>query len=69
MLCVGNQELEQAETSTLDRGTQRASFGGRRAPAEEKVVEDLVTVPINDDGSWFFLIGSTIEDTEREKLI
>lgn len=39
------------------------------APAEEKAIEDLVTVPITDDGSRFFLIGSSLNATDREQMI
>src|SRR5208282_5473427 len=34
------------------------------APAEEKAIEDLVTVPINEDGSRFFLIGSSLNNVD-----
>lgn len=40
-----------------------------RLPAEEKAVEDLVTVPINDDGTRYFLLGSTLTTFEREQLV
>ncbi|XP_058216809.1 uncharacterized protein LOC131327681 [Rhododendron vialii] len=34
-------------------------------PAEEKAVEDLVTFPITEDGSRYFLIGSSLNDTDQ----
>ncbi|XP_058219448.1 uncharacterized protein LOC131330008 [Rhododendron vialii] len=36
---------------------------GRRA--DEKAIEDLVTIPINEVGSHFFLVGSSLSDTKR----
>lgn len=37
-------------------------------PVEEKAIEDLVSMPLNEDGSHFFLLGSSLSDTEREKM-
>lgn len=38
-------------------------------PAEEKAVEDLVTIPINEEGTQYFLLGSTLTEREREQLV
>lgn len=40
---------------------------GRRA--NEKAIEGLITVPITEDGSQFFLVGLSLSDTERMELV
>lgn len=37
--------------------------------AEEKATEDLVTVPINEDDSRFFLVSSTMGMAEQDEMI
>lgn len=37
-------------------------------PAEEKAIEDLVTMPLNEDGSHFFLLGSSLSEAVREEM-
>lgn len=39
------------------------------APAEQKSIEDLVKVPITEDGSRFFTLGSSLTDAESEELV
>ncbi|KAG5516717.1 hypothetical protein RHGRI_037452 [Rhododendron griersonianum] len=38
-------------------------------PASDRAVEDLVQVPINEDGTRFFLVGSELDETERVQLV
>ncbi|KAG5541026.1 hypothetical protein RHGRI_021048 [Rhododendron griersonianum] len=38
-------------------------------PASDWAVEDLVQVPINEDGTRFFLVGSELDEIERDQLI
>ncbi|KAG5561961.1 hypothetical protein RHGRI_004857 [Rhododendron griersonianum] len=37
--------------------------------ASDRAMEDLVQVPINEDETHFFLIGSELDETERDQLI
>lgn len=37
--------------------------------AEDKSVEDHLTVSINEDSSCFFLVGTALSDPEQEQLI
>lgn len=39
------------------------------SPTSDRVVEDLIRVPINEDGTRFFLVGSTLDDVERAQLV
>lgn len=39
------------------------------ATVEDKATEDLITVPINEDGSRFFLVGSSLSAAEREEIV
>ncbi|XP_058218195.1 uncharacterized protein LOC131329131 [Rhododendron vialii] len=36
--------------------------------ADDKAQKDLVQMPINEDGSHFFLLGSSVSDAEREEM-
>lgn len=36
--------------------------------AEDKAIEDLVFMPINEDGSRFFLLGSSLSEAERKDM-
>ncbi|XP_058189355.1 uncharacterized protein LOC131306941 [Rhododendron vialii] len=38
-------------------------------PANEKAIEDLVSVPITEDGSRSFLVGSSLSDTKRNEMV
>lgn len=33
-----------------------------------KSVEDLINVPINEDGSCFFLVSSSMSESERQEM-
>ncbi|XP_058211738.1 uncharacterized protein LOC131323921 [Rhododendron vialii] len=50
-------------------GDQTAAKRYIGRPANEKAVEDLVAVPITEDGSRFFLVGSSLSDTEQNKMV
>lgn len=39
------------------------------ATVEDKATEDLITVPINEGGSHFFLVGSSLSAAEREEIM
>lgn len=37
--------------------------------AEDKSIEDLIKVPVNEDGSRYFMLGSDISNPERNDLV
>lgn len=38
-------------------------------PASDRAMEDLVRVPINEDGARFFLVGSELDEDEHNQLV
>ncbi|KAG5528675.1 hypothetical protein RHGRI_029373 [Rhododendron griersonianum] len=61
-----SKEVQWIEVSELPEGSKPEEVG---RPASDRAVEDLVQVPINEDGTCFFLVGSELDETERDKLI